>query len=158
MAMAREPFETMEGHSMPGVRQLSVFLDNRVGQLLRLTQLIDVKDIRILGLSVVDSVDCSVVRLLCDDSDEATDILHEAGFAFSVAEVLVVQLPPGKRGLLSVWQRLLSSEINIAYCYPLLPATFGSAIAICVDNVEIASDTLARNRFTVLTEADLKRY
>jgi hypothetical protein len=46
MTMARQPFETLEGHGTPTVRQLSVFLENRVGQLLRLTKLIEDKNIR----------------------------------------------------------------------------------------------------------------
>ncbi len=156
MSLASRPLETMEGQSLPGVRQLSVFLDNKVGQLTRLTQIIDTKDIKILGLSIADAVDYAVVRLLCDSPDEAVSILRQAGYAFSVSEVIVVSLPPGKRGLLAVWQCLLSAEINVGCCYPLLPPKLGPVLAISVDNVEIAIDALVRNKFEVLGEADLK--
>ena len=156
MSLAGRPLETLEGQSLPGVRQLSVFLDNKVGQLLRLTQMIDTKDIKILGLSVVDAIDYAVVRLLCDSPDEAVSILREAGYSFSVSEVILVSLPPGKRGLLAVWQCLLSAEINVGCCYPLLPPKLGPVLAISVDNLEIATDTLVRNKFEILGEADLK--
>jgi len=146
----------MDGQSLPGVRQLSIFLDNQVGQLLRLTQLIDCQDIKILGLSVVDAVEYAVVRLLCDSPDETMALLRKAGYAFSVSEVILVSLPPGKRGLLSVWQCLLSAEINVGCCYPLLPPKLGPVLAISVDNLEIANDILLRNKFNLLGEADLK--
>jgi hypothetical protein len=155
MGMAREPYDTLEGQGLPTVRQLSVFLDNRLGQLLRLTQIIEQKDVKILGLSVSESVDCGIIRLIFDSPDEAREVLRQAGFAVSVSEVIVVRLPPGKRGLLTVWQCLLSSEVNVGYCYPLLPETLGSAIALSVDNFEIATDTLIRYKLDVLGEDDL---
>lgn len=154
--MAREPYETVQGQGLPAVRQLSVFLDNRLGQLLRLTQIIEQTDVRILGLSVSDSVDYAVIRLISDSPDAAREVLRTAGFAVSVSEVIVVRLPAGKRGLLTVWQSLLSSEINIGYCYPLLPDERGAAIVMSVDNLEIATDTLIRYKLDVLGESDLK--
>ncbi|MHC4445398.1 MAG: acetolactate synthase [Planctomycetota bacterium] len=155
MALSRQPYETLEGQGFPTVRQLSIFLENRMGQLLRLTQLFENKDIRILGFSVIDSVDCAVMRLLCDSPDEAMGILRDKGFAVSVAEVLVVRLPRGKRGLLSICSSLLSSEINISYAYPLMPNEMGSTVALAVDNIEIAVDTLQQQKFEVLGEEDL---
>ncbi|HOW73068.1 MAG TPA: acetolactate synthase [Phycisphaerae bacterium] len=155
MSMAPSRFETLEGQGMPGVRQLSVFLDNRVGQLLRLSQLLDAERIRILGLSVIPAAEYGVVRIICDNPDEARRVLQAGGFACGGTEVVVVKIPPGQRGLLSVWQCLLSSETNIAYCYPLLPTSLGSALVLAVDNVEIATDALLRNKFEVLSEADL---
>jgi hypothetical protein len=66
MAMQREAFETMEGHALPMVRQLSVFLENRPGQLLRLTQTVEDQDVIILGLSEMVVGDCAIVRLVFD--------------------------------------------------------------------------------------------
>jgi len=156
MAMQREPYDTLEGQGLPSVRQLSVFLENRLGQLLRLTQIIEQTEVKILGLSVSDSVDYAVVRMIFDSPDIAREVLREAGFAVSISEVIVVRLPLGKRGLLTVWQSLLSSEINIGYCYPLLPDAVGSAIAMSVDNLEIATDTLIRYKLDVLGENELQ--
>jgi hypothetical protein len=156
MAMLRKPYETLEGQGAPAIRQISVFAENKVGQLLRITQLFEAKDIRILALSVVDSVDCAIVRMIFDSADEALRILHDAGFAVSVAEVVVVRLPKGKRGLLTVWSALLGAEVNIAYAYPLLPTQMGSAIALHVDSIEIAIDTLRAHHFEVLDESDLQ--
>ena len=158
MAMERQAFETLEGHGSPTIRQVSVFMENRVGQLLKLTKILEEQRIRIVALAVVDSVDFAVVRMLFDSPDEATKSLREAGFAMSIAEVLGVKLPPrGEQGLLKMFSALLSAEVNIFYCYPLLPARIGPAVAISVDNWEIAAETLKRRKFQILSEADLHR-
>lgn len=149
------PFETAEGHDSPSVRQLAVFLDNRLGQLLRLTQVIDQRQLKIIALSIVDSVDHAVVRLLCSDPAEAISLLRDEGFAVSVREVLVVELPPGRRGLLSIWAALLSAEVNVGYAYPLLPHPVGPAMAMAVDSLDIASDILRRQRLHVFGEDEL---
>lgn len=157
MTRERVPFETLEGEEFRTVRQVSVFLENRLGQLLRLTQTLEETDVKILALSVIDSVDYAVVRLLLDDPDVALEALKKAGFAVSVVELLVVKVPPGKRGLLAIWSALLSSEINVSYSYSLLHGRVGSAVAIYVDNIEIAIDTLARHNFEILSEPDLRK-
>lgn len=157
MASEQPPaLATLEGQNFPAVRQVSVFMENRVGQLLRLTQTIDNADVKIVALSILDSADFAVVRLMFDKPDEALEALHAAGFAVSVTELLAVVLPKGNRGLLAVWSALLSSEVNVGYVYPLIPLAAGPAIALSVDSLEIAIDTLQQHKFTLLSEADLQ--
>lgn len=155
--MSRVPFETLEGQGAPTVRQLAVFLDNRLGQLVRVTKVFENRDLRILALAVVDSVDFAVVRLMVSDPERGLQLLREAGFAVNVQDLLVVKLPPGRQTLLAVWSALLGAEINVAYAYPLLGGILGSAIAVKVDNPEIATETLKRSGFELLDETDLAR-
>lgn len=155
--MALEPFETAEAAGRPTVRQQSVFIENRVGQLLRLTRMFDHSDIRILAVSVVYSVDCAICRMLLDDPDRAYDVLSNARFQVSEAELLVVSLPHGKRALLHTWAALLNAEINIHYTYPLLIQPKGSpAIAVCPDNLEQAVLVLKERGFDLLDQQDLR--
>ena len=156
MSRAHTPFETLESHGYPTVRQISVFAENRCGQLLRITQLMEKKEVRVLSLSVLDSVDCAVVRLLTDDPDAAIDALRAAKFALSVSELVVVRVPARRRGLMTVWSALLSGEVNVAYAYPLLTESAGPVIAICVDALEIAVEVLRAQRFEVLGEDHLR--
>ena len=157
MAMTRQPYETMEGQGAPTVRQISVFVENRLGELLKVTQLFESQDIRMLSVSIVDLVDCAIVRLLFDSADAALRILRQAGYNVTVADVIVVCLPRGKRGLLTVWSALLGAEISVLYAYPLLPVKKGAALALYVDNVELAIDTLQTHNFAVLDESDLQQ-
>lgn len=154
--MALEPFETAEAHGSPTVRQQSVFVENRVGQLLRLTQLFGRTDIRILAVSVVYSVDCAICRMILDDPDKAYEILTGAGFQVSEAELIVVSLPHGKRALLHTWAALLGAEINIHYTYPLLIRPKGSAaIALVPEDIEAAVRILREQKFDLLDQQDL---
>ncbi len=154
--MATEPFETAEAEDSPLVIQLSVFIDDRVGQLMRLTKLLEDTDIRIWGLMVVNSVDCAIVRMVVDDPDEAVRLLRLHGFPVTETEVVVVRLPHGKRALLKLWSAMLSAEINVHYTYALLGHSHGSpTIAIQADNVYMACEALILRRLVVLGQADL---
>ncbi|MEK6674230.1 MAG: acetolactate synthase [Planctomycetota bacterium] len=154
--MALEPLETAQGQGFPTIRQQSVFIENRVGQLLRLTRLLDQSDTRILAVSVVYSVDCAICRMVLDEPDEAREVLTNAGFQVSEAELICVSLPHGKRALLHTWAALLGGEINIHYTYPLLIRPKGcAAIAVLPDNVEQAIRVLRERKFEVLDQSDL---
>jgi hypothetical protein len=156
--MSRELFETAETHATPTVRQLSTFLDNRVGQLLLLTKAFEGTPVRILALSIVSSVDCAIVRLLVDKPEEGEKILQQAGFPISVAEMIVVEMPPGPTGLLTICSALLSAEVNIHYAYPLLSHPNGRpSLALLVDDLVTSAATLKAKKFRVLDESDLTK-
>jgi hypothetical protein len=151
-----EPLGTAEAHTTPTVRQQSVFIENRVGQLMRLTKLFDTTDVRIAAMSVVYSVDCAICRMIFDEPDLAYDVLAGARFQVSETELIVVSLPHGKRALLHTWAALLAAEISIYYTYPLLIQPGGcTAIAILPDDIEQSVATLRERGFDVLDQADL---
>lgn len=151
-----EPLKTAEGSDHPSCRQLSVFLENRVGQLLRITRLLEDEPVHILGLSVDASVDCAIVRLLVDDPDLAHQILADARFALSESEVLVVPLPDGKRGILSVCSALISGEVNINYVYTVWAGPDRQpCLVIQVDDIQNAIPVLRAKNFNVLDQHEL---
>ncbi|MCG3128727.1 MAG: hypothetical protein CHACPFDD_03618 [Phycisphaerae bacterium] len=154
--MSIEPLETAHGGTYPLCRQISVFLDNRVGQLLRLTRLLDGTEIRILALMVEGAIDCAIVRLLVDQVDSARELLSDSGFAVVESEILVVALPPGNRAILTICQALISGEVNIHYTYPLLVhAESTPMLAIKVDDATLAASVLAGRKFRVFDHTEL---
>jgi hypothetical protein len=151
-----QPFQTAEGSDHPLCRQLSVFLENRVGQLLRIARLLEDEPVHILGLSVDASVDCAIVRLLVDDPDLAHQILSDARFALSESEVLVVPLPAGKRGILEICSALISAEVNINYVYTVWAGEERQpCLVIQVDDIQGAIPVLQTKKFGVLTQGEL---
>lgn len=155
--MATEPLETAEGHDHPCCRQLSVFLENRLGQLMRITRLFEDEPVHILGMSVDASVDCAILRLLVDDPDAAHQILRDANFAVSTSELLVVQLPDGRRGIMTLCSALITGEVNINYVYSVWAGEARRpCLAIQVDNVAAAVKVLLRSKFSILQEHELK--
>jgi hypothetical protein len=155
--MNAEPLETAEGSDFPFCRQLSVFLENRLGQLLRVTRLLDDEPVHILGLAVEGTVDCAILRLLVNDPDRARLVFREAGFAVSESELLVVEVPPGRRGLITVCAALIAGEININYVYTVWPSHDEGrpCVAIQVDNTANAAQVLAAKKFRVLDQSEL---
>lgn len=155
--MSIEPLETAEGAEYPGCHQLSVFLENRLGQLLRLTRVLESENVSILGLCVEGTIDCAIVRLLVDQPDLARRLFTDAGFAVSESEILVVELPAGSRGIATVSSALIAGEVNINYLYPVWAAGewHGPCLAIQVDNIVQAASVLRGKRLRVLSQDEL---
>ena len=150
---------TARGRDWPSVRQFNVFLANRVGGLLDTVRRFEQADVRIVSLSVVNSADCAVIRLVFSDAERAVDILDAAKFAYTESDLLVVKLPEHHQPILQICKALLVGEINIHYTYPILigvgPAN-STALALYVEDHEAAVATLQREGFTIFTDSDLK--
>lgn len=154
--MSTQPLETAEGAEHVACRQLNVFLENYMGQLLRVTRLLNSEPIRIVGLSVESKVDCAVLRLLVDDPDAARGLCAQAGIAVAQSEVLVVELPPGKRGIVTVCVALLSAEVNVNYAYTVWATSESRpCLAIQVDDLHQAIRVLKHNKFRILAQHEL---
>ena len=152
------PAKTARGKPSPFVRQFSVFLENKCGRLLDLTRLFEKTQIHVLGLSVVDTTDSAVVRLVMDDPDKAAELFRANHIPFSDTEVIVVELPHGPEGLVSLLTALLQTEMNIYYVYSfLVRAHDRPLLAFHVEDNELAEDSLSRLGFNTLRQADISR-
>lgn len=147
---------TMRGRNYPSIRQFTVFMENRVGQLLEVVRRFDGTRVKIVALSIADASECSVVRFVLSHPEQGREILERAGLALIESDLLGVELPRDPQPLLRVCMALLQAEINIMQTYPLLVQPHGRpAVALRVDNIEMAMDTLANKGFTMITEGDL---
>lgn len=149
-------YETLQGRNWPSITQFSVFLENRVGQLLEVLRAFQGSKVKIVSLMISDSADCSILRLILSHPEQGREILSLAKMAFAENELLVTELPGGPSSLVDVCTSLLRAEINIYYAYPLIVHPHGrAAMALHVDNLEQGSTTLRAMGFEVLCEADL---
>ena len=140
------------------VRQFTVFLDNRVGRLGMLVRTLEEGHARICGLTIEESADSALVRLICSDPDLSRDLLQREGFAFGESELLAVELPkPSKQPVLSICSALLAAEINIHYAYPLLIRPGGPAVALYVEDPTLAAQLLIKKGLVLIGESDLKK-
>lgn len=148
--------ETLRGRNWPCLRQFCVFLENRVGRLNDLMRHVETIDTRVLALTVVDSVDFAMVRLVLSNADRARDKLELSGFLFSENDIVGVMLPAGDRPFSALCTALMKAEVNIHNTFPLLFRHRGqSAVAVFVDDVDTALRVLREAEFEVLTEGDL---
>src|SRR5438045_6370627 len=117
------------GHESARVRQFTIFLENRVGRLQSLVRVLEQSASKIVALSIEESADCALVRLICSLPDLGRDALRDANFSFGESEVLAVELPKSTRQpLIAICSALLAAEINIHYAYPLLVRPRGPAL------------------------------
>src|SRR3954465_15906727 len=86
-------FETARGRDYPSVRQFNVFVENRVGNLLAVVRRFETTDIRIVALTVVDSADCAIIRMVLSNPERAKEIFERAGLPVTESDLLVVELP-----------------------------------------------------------------
>ncbi len=139
------------------VRQFSVFAENRVGRLYDLTTLFKDHNVHIMAITVLDTTDCAVIRLIVDDRETARDLMVENDFPFTECDVLVVEIND-ERSLRDVLASLLEAEINVHYVYSFIKRPDGkSAFALNVEDADVAAQALNARGFKVLTQRDIAR-
>ena len=141
------------------VRQFTIFLENKVGRLQQLVRALEEAVGKIVALSIEESADSALVRLICSDPDVGRESLQQKGFSFMESELLAVELPRRtKHPLLAICAAMLAAEINIHYAYPLLLRPRGGpALALYVEDPTLAAQILIRKGFTLIGESDLRR-
>lgn len=150
---------TARGRDWPSVRQYNVFLANRMGALLDLVRRFETTDVKIVALTIVETADCAIIRLVPSDPERAYEILTAAKLPFTESDLLVVKLPDNDQPLLTICKAMLAAEINIHYAYPLMIGVgpMGhTALAMHVEDQEAAMTTLSNQGFTLYGEDDLE--
>jgi hypothetical protein len=149
---------TAEAVRPPLVRQFSVFLENKVGALLDLTRTLKDANIHVCGISVVDTADAAVVRIVVDDPDKCRDVLHEARIPNGESVLVVVELPRGPEKLDLVLRTLVAAEVNIQYTYSLMVRPRDKALlALHCEDPDYARDVLDKAGYAVLSQKDISR-
>ena len=150
-------YETMRGRDYPAIRQFTVFVENRVGMLTSLMRRFIGSEVRMLSMSIVDSTECSLVRMVFSHPEAGREILERAGLAMVESDLLAVELRNVDQPLLEVSTALLQAEVNlIQTCALMMPNHSANVLGILVDNIDLACDILASRKLRLLTENDLQ--
>ena len=129
------------------INQISVFVGNESGRLVDMLKPLDRSRINIQALSVADSADFGIVRMVVSDTDKAVKALHEAGFTLRVNEVLTYEMPDTPGWLLKhVAEPLAQAGINLEYFYAFTASERGKSIVVLkVSDMEKAERFLGKN-------------
>ena len=152
-------FATARGRDYPTVRQFNIFLANRLGAMLDLVRRFETSEVTVISLMVIETSDCAIIRLVPSDYERGYEVLQSAKLPFTESDLLLVKLPDNAQPLLTITKALLSGEVNLNYCYPLLIGVGpmgNSALAIHVPDAEAAAFLLQNRGFTLFNEDDLK--
>jgi len=140
------------------VRQFAIMLPNRVGALAALVKLLRGNGNEVLGLSVQDSRDATIARMIFSDPDSAEHMFIEKGIPHTTCDVLVLALRESGPGLLQCLDHLMGAETNIDFAYSLMPGPQGqSLLAMHVEDYDFAISILNQSGFKLMYQEDLSR-
>ena len=138
------------------VHQISVFLENRAGQLSEITAVLAEHHIDLRAISIAETADYGVLRMIVDDAEKATGILLSHGFILSMTPVTVIAVPDAPGGLAPVLQLLADAHIDIEYMYSLFTHKEGQAYMVFrMSDEEMFAKKLAEHGMHPATKEDL---
>ena len=150
---------TSRGRDWPCLVQFVLFLENKVGSLNQLLRQVERSDLSIVGLTILDSADSAIARLITDNYERTLELLQLSDLTFCEAEVIGVILPEVDHPYASVCGSLMSAELSVHYTYPLHYRRHGrGAVAVHVDDVDEALRVLKEQGHQFVTEDDLLGY
>jgi hypothetical protein len=133
------------------VEQISIFIENKSGRLAEITRILGDAGINIRALSLADTSDFGILRLIVDNVETAKAVLKEKGFTVSKTEVVAIEVPDRPGGLSSLLQTLDSNQINVEYMYAFVERCGGNAVIIFrFDETDKAIASLSGSGFTIL--------
>lgn len=136
--------------------QVSVFLENKSGRLAEVTRTLAAASVNIRALSLAETIDYGVLRLIVDKPGEAKRALSKAGFAVSETEVIAVAMPDRPGGLAGVVELITKQGLNIEYLYAFVGQRGEEAVVIMrIDEAERAVEALRAGGARVLSAAEL---
>ena len=134
------------------IHQITVFLENRSGQLAEITKLLAKENVDIRALSIAETSDYGLVRMIVDDSQKASGILLQHGDILSMTPVWAVEVPDRPAGLAELLQVLADVHVDVAYMYSLFTHKNDYAYMVMrVSDDEKFLSALAANNIQVMT-------
>lgn len=139
------------------VIQFSIHADNKVGRLNEIVSLFAVHEVHIMALSILDTTDSSIIRLIVDYPEEAQHLLVEHNFSYVQSGLIAVEMDDESK-IKIVTSALVQAEINIHYVYPFLVRPKGRyALALSLEDNDLAAETLQRHQLRVIGQNDIAR-
>ena len=133
------------------VEQISIFIENKSGRLAEVTRVLGDAGVNIRALSLADTSDFGILRLIVDQTDKAKETLKAEGFTVSKTEVVAVEVPDKPKGLFSILEVLDKGAVNVEYMYAFVERCGENAVIIFrFDDVENAINVLLKNNINVL--------
>jgi len=136
--------------------QISIFLENKAGRLSEVTRIFEEGRINIRALSLADTSDFGILRLIVNDNEKAKRLLKENGFTVRITEVVAVEVQDKPGGLHQILTTLSKAGVNVEYMYAFVRQSGQNAVLIFrFDNTAEATEVLRREGVRVIDGQDL---
>lgn len=140
------------------IRQLTVFVQNRKGTMVSLTDILAKNNVNIRALSIAETEDFGVLRLIVNDENAATKILEENGYLIKTIDVVGVKIGDKPGALTAALDVLDKADINVEYLYAFMTRTEKHAyVVLRVENNDAAESALESAGFHLITNADIDK-
>ena len=134
------------------VEQLSIFVENKSGRLAEVSDILARNGINIRALSLADTADFGILRIIVDDMEKTNTLLKDSGFTVGRNEVVAAEVPDRPGGLAGILSALQRNGINVEYMYAFVQKNEGNAVLIFrFDDIQKAVDTLRTAGIRILT-------
>jgi len=138
------------------ISQISVFLENEAGRLANVAKILGGAEVNIRALSIADTADFGILRLIVDDPERAAAVLRGAGLTVSLTDVIAVEMPDRPGGLAQVLDALADARVNIEYMYAFVTQSAeGAVVVFRVDQLDEAIGALTARGLRLLSGDDV---
>jgi hypothetical protein len=127
------------------IKQLTVFLENKLGRLAEVARILKNENINLQGFSTTEARDYGILRIVVSDPDKAREALKKAGFTTHIADVICVGVEDKPGELLQILDTLTEKKINIDYIYVIA----GTRVVLSVPDIEEAEKILGEKGFRI---------
>ena len=139
-----------------GIRQLSVFVENKKGTLHEITDILAKENIDLRSMCIADTSDYGIVRIIANDPERAAEVLNATGHTASIREVTAFAVPDVPGGLSRVLSLLEAEDVSIEYLYALITTSTDKAYTVLrTDDSDKAEKILIANNIELLDEAHI---
>ena len=139
------------------VKQLSVFIENRRGRLGEVLHFLKENKVSILSMSLADTSEFGLLRLIVNDPEKGSKVLNEAGFASTVTEVIIIKLPHVAGALQGILELISENEIDIEYAYGLSVEAEDATIVVKTSQIDKACSVLRENGIGTMSAEELSK-
>lgn len=138
------------------VKQLSVFVENRPGRLSAVTRLFGDNGIDIRAMSIADTKDFGILRLIVNDPEKALELLKESDYPVTITNVIAIGVQDAPGGLAGAMETLYENNISLEYMYAFVSKTENTAYVVFrVENNEKAAEALEEKGYKILTAEEI---
>ena len=138
------------------VNQVSVFIENRQGRLGEVLQVLKDNDVNILSISLADTTEYGLLRLIVNKPEEAKDVLLKAGFSSMLTEVLIIKVPHVAGSLQMILSAIAKANVSIEYMYGLSVESNDASIVMKTNELEEACEVLRSIHVDTMTKKEIE--
>ena len=132
-------------------KQLSVFIENRKGRLGEVLQVLKENEVNIFSLSLADTTEYGLLRVIVNDPEKARNVLIDAGFSSMLTEVLIIKIPHVAGSLQKILTVISEKGVNIEYMYGLSVEADDASVVMKTNDLELACSVLREENIGTMT-------